>query len=105
MIRLERRSWMLSGVRLASVLLTLLIAPILCGQQYDLAVVSVVAPSAVSVGSAGTFGVNLGGTAGASGVIVTVAFTPAVTYNGSLSSSGCAANTASADPVTTVVCP
>ena len=73
--------------------------------QYDLSVNGIAPPFGPAVGVAGSFVVSVAGTGGATGVTVTVIFTPAVTFNAGGSTAGCVANSAAGDPSTTVSCP
>ncbi len=74
-------------------------------QSYDLSVSGLTGPGSGAVGVPLTVGVGISAPAGASGVTVTAIFQPAVTFNASNSTAGCAANAAAGDVSTTVTCP
>jgi len=82
-----------------------LAAWIALAQSYDLSVSSLTGPGSGTVGVPLTVVVGISAPAGVSGVTVTAIFQPAVTFNASNSTAGCAVNAASGDVSTTVTCP
>jgi hypothetical protein len=66
--------------------------------------VSVAGPGGATVGTAAAFTVGIGGSSGVTGITVTAVFLPRVTLDSSVPAGLCTANTAIAEPSTTVTC-